>query len=211
MKKILLTLFTFVVCSLCATAQTAQKAKGVYKGDLYINLGEPVNDESEALPDQTIQLEANEDGETVKFAIYDFGFMGMNLGDIVLPKVGVREEGDTIKFEPNDVVDVELVMVGDEGNDTIFATANIDHETSWISGENIFVDVPVVWIMEGGETTPIYVRFVGKYDPVAGIDKAQSTEASTDKAAYSINGRRVNTTGELPRGLYIINGKKVIR
>lgn len=51
-----------------------------------------------------------------------------------------------------------------------------------------------------------------KLDPAAGIDAAQVAPAPQEgvREVYNLQGQRVNGTGKLPKGIYIINGKKTV-
>ena len=51
-----------------------------------------------------------------------------------------------------------------------------------------------------------------KLDTAAGIDAAEVTPAQQEgvREVYNLQGQRVNGTGKLPKGIYIINGKKTV-
>ena len=203
MKKTLLTIVTILAMSATAMAQNISNLVGSYKGDLYIQLFDPINEETEALPDQAIKIEAAQ-GQSINFALYNFSFgEDLPLGDIILTNVGVKAEGSIVKF--NDEKPVDLSFLGG----AIKATAKINPETSKIEGDNILVNLDVFWVQDTGNT-PIYVRFVGKKDASTGIDEVETEQ--TQQIIYTLNGLRLNQTmDQLPKGIYIVNGKKFIK
>lgn len=139
-----------------ATAQTPADLAGKYEGELYISLGEPITDETEALAGQSIDIAIAEKAGAVDFAIYNFGFGGMQLGDILLPAIGITGNEGVVNFAENPLVRLNFL------DGAIVADANLDHLTSWIKGDSIYANINVSWIMSPEEQTPIYVRFVGK-------------------------------------------------
>ena len=204
MKKTLLTIVTLLTMSAAAMAQNVADLVGSYKGDLYIQLIDPITEESEALPDQSIKIEAGQ-GQSINFALYNFSFGDdLQLGDIILNNVGVKAEGKVVKF--NDEKAVDLSFLGG----AIQATAKINPATSQIEGNNILVNLDVFWIQPGQDPTPIYVRFVGTKESATGIEGIEIAPAQ--QSIYTLNGVRVNQTlNELPKGIYIVNGKKIIK
>ena len=206
MKKILLSLVAVLAMTVNATAQNINDLVGTYKGDLYISLGEAINDETEAVPDQSIKIEAGKD-VSVNFALYNFSFGPMNVGDIILTNIGVVKEGNVVKFSDEKPVDLSFL----EG--AILATAKINAETSQIEGNKIVANLDVVWINGfDGNPMPIYVRFVGEKDAATGIDNI-AMQQTAKEGIYTLNGVRINANSlkNLPKGIYIVNGKKVIK
>ena len=121
-----------------------------------------------------------------------------------MPAVPVSENADgSIAFGENEPV--SLVLGG-----FIEATAGINPETSHISGGILTADIDVMWTNSGGDApVPIYVRFVS--DGTSGIDGVTVQPAKAARGIYTIDGRRVNATaGNLPAGLYVIDGKKTL-
>ena len=204
MKKTLLTLIAILAMSTTVLAQNIADLVGSYKGDLYIQLMEPINEESEALPNQSIKIEAGQ-GQSINFALYNFSFGNdLQLGDIILNNVGVKAEGKVVKF--NDEKAVDLSFLGG----AIQATAKINPTTSKIEGSNILVNLDVFWIQPGQDPTPIYVRFVGTKEASTGIQDIET--AKSQQNIFTLNGVRVNQTlDQLPKGIYIVNGKKIIK
>ena len=228
MRKTLL-LFTMLFSAVSLFAQTvAQKAAGNYSGILYVNLFEPINDETQPLP------ETNDEGDpiydvndnqvnkifevviesqaenTVKFGLYNFGFLGLSLGDIVLENVPVEEQADgSVKFGENSPVSFSFL----EGE--ILATAKINEENSYIKGDYAYIDVDVVWTnsdtdvedpTDDSDDVPIYVRFQGTDAVKTGI--ASVGTATVKNKAFDLQGRRIE---KMQNGISIVNGKKILK
>lgn len=155
MKKILLTALAAIGLGTTALAQTPAELAGKYYGELYISLGEPLNDESVAMPMQCVDITASDAAGCVNFAIYNFALGDMQLGDIVLPAIGTQSADGTTRFAENPLVDLCFL------DSAIIAKANLEPSTSWIKGDSIYADVNVSWDM-GMEEMRIYVRFVGE-------------------------------------------------
>lgn len=209
MKKFLLSLFTLSAFTLVgATAQTAQKVAGTYTGDLYISLEEPINDESEALPEQSITLTASTGGQSVDFCLPNFAFGGTPLGDILLPSISVSENGEKVLFGNNPYCPFTFL------DGMIEAEANLEPSTSYVNltDNTIYVDVNVIWTNAEDypdSRCPIYVRFVGKNNnPQSGIASVSNDKQGSAAAIYTLDGRRVN---RMTKGFYIVGGKKVIK
>ena len=228
MRKTLL-LFTMLFSAVSLFAQTvAQKAAGNYSGILYVNLFEPINDESLPLPETDDEGEPIYDGNdnqvnkifevviesqaenTVKFGLYNFGFLGLSLGDIVLENVPVEEQADgSVKFGENSPVSFSFL----EGE--ILATAKINEENSYIKGDYAYIDVDVVWTnsdtdvedpTDVSDDVPIYVRFQGTDAVKTGI--ASVGTATVKNKAFDLQGRRIE---KMQNGISIVNGKKILK
>ena len=228
MRKTLL-LFTMLFSAVSLFAQTvAQKAAGNYSGILYVNLFEPINDESLPLPETDdegdpiydvndnqvnkifeVVIESQAEN-TVKFGLYNFGFLGLSLGDIVLENVPVEEQADgSVKFGENSPVSFSFL----EGE--ILATAKINEENSYIKGDYAYIDVDVVWTnsdtdvedpTDDSDDVPIYVRFQGTDAVKTGI--ASVGTATVKNKAFDLQGRRIE---KMQNGISIVNGKKILK
>lgn len=198
-----------------ATAAFAQNAaknvSGTYTGDLYIALGVPVDTtKDEPIPDQSIQITPSQTDSisTIDFSLSNFGFSGMMLGDINLPGIGVVEGDGQYNFAPNDLQSLTF-LPGTENQ--IDALVCINDTASSIKNSEAVINIDVIWVMSEDTQLPIYVTFVGKKTVDAGINQVATME---DKATgiYTLTGIRVNATDvkSLPKGIYIINGKKQI-
>ena len=212
MKKTLLTfLATFLLCGVAA-AQDVSKVLGTYVTDLYINIGAPISEDSEPVPGVKVQLTQGTEPGTVNFELRDFDMgEGMMLGDIVLPNIKLIDNGEAgYGFGENAPVSLTLMEV-------INAQANLNHETSYVRGNELMANVDVVWVVEeDGETTevPIYVRAAGTKLIPEGIGNTVSAVAGAKTSGvYSLSGVRVadSLSDSLPKGIYIVNGKKIIR
>ena len=228
MRKTLL-LFTMLFSAVSLFAQTvAQKAAGNYSGILYVNLFEPINDETQPLPetddegDPIYDVNGNQVNKifevviesqaenTVKFGLYNFGFLGLSLGDIVLENVPVEEQADgSVKFGENSPVSFSF------GDGEILATAKINEENSYIKGDYAYIDVDVVWTnsdtdvedpTDVSDDVPIYVRFQGTDAVKTGI--ASVGTATVKNKAFDLQGRRIE---KMQNGISIVNGKKILK
>lgn len=198
-----------------ATAAFAQNAaknvSGTYTGDLYISLGAPVDTtKDEPIPDQTIYLSPSvaDSLNTIDFSLPNFNFMGAPLGDINLSNIGVVEGAGVYNFAPNGQQSLTF-LAGTESQ--IDALVSINDSTSSIKDSEAFVNIDVIWIQSENVQIPIYVTFVGKKKVPAGISQV-ATSANKATGIYTLTGVRVNSMDvkSLPKGIYIVNGKKQI-
>ena len=187
------------------------KVLGDYVTDLYINIGAPIPDEAEAVPGVKVQLTQGSVPGTVNFELRDFEMgEGMMLGDIVLPDIRLIDNGETgYSFGENAPVSLTLMEV-------INAQANLNTETSYVRGDELMANVDVVWQTGDEETpeVPIYVRAAGTRLIPEGIGSAVSVAGTEAAGVYSLSGVRVADSlsgSRLPKGIYIVNGKKIIR
>lgn len=138
-----------------ATAQTPADLAGKYYGELYIAIDEPITEESQPLRFQCVDITVSETDGSVDFAIHNFALGDMQLGDILLPAIGVSSNDGRTAFAENPLVDLSFL------DGAIIAKANLNSSTSYIKGDSIYADVPVAWVMAENMETPINVRFVG--------------------------------------------------
>ena len=210
MKKLLLSLFTLSAACLSAGAQTVDVSKvtGTYTCDLYLSIGEEIPSDAEAMPNMPVKLEKGTDEGKVNFAIYNL-YLGEdlgNLGDIVLPNVGLVDAGNgKYTFADNAPVRLSLSVMGS----AVDADASINTKTSYIDNGKLYADVDIQWIggMGNGDM-PIYVRVIGTLTSSDGIAGVKVSALKAGGATYNLNGVRVTRPG---KGVYIIGGKKVIR
>lgn len=212
MKKLLLSVCACLCMATAAFAQNAAKnVSGTYTGDLYISLGAPVDTATaEPLPNQSVVITPSQTDSvsTIDFSLPNFGFSGLMLGDINLPGIGVVEGDGRYNFAPNDQQSMTF-LPGTEAQ--IDALVSINNSTSSIKDSEAFVNIDVIWIQSENVQIPIYVTFVGKKTVEAGISQV-ATSASKATGIYTLTGVRVNATDvkSLPKGIYIVNGKKHI-
>ena len=159
MKKILLTL-VLSACTFCQgmQAQSITDITGKYIGDLYIAVGEDINDETEALPEQSVDLTVSETAGAIDFALYNFNFNGVPIGDIILPSIGVNFGTDIITFAENDKRELSFIDGG------IQATASLNPNNSYVKGDSLIAFVDVMWTNYTPQM-PINVLFKGKKLP----------------------------------------------
>lgn len=200
MKKFLLSLVALFLMAGTTHAQTvANEVAGNYTGKLAISL---TSKEDLQFGEETYNVVLTADGNnTVTFALNNFGFSGMNLGDIVLPNIPVQKQTNgSILFGENSAKTFSFL------DGAIVATAKINETSSVIKGDSLIADVDVVW--KAAEDMPIYVQFKGKKEATAtGIQQAATKNAAN--AIYDLQGRRLQKAPN--KGLFILNGKKVIR
>ena len=197
MKKFLLTLaVTLFSMNSMFAQEIAKKADGIYNGKLWINLMSPIDDESEPVEGQEIKIFP--DGEnTVTFALYNFKFGDVVLGDIVLPNVPVTESNGKLVFGTNEPKYFNFESAGIE------ATAQLNSTTSFIETGRLYADIDVIWT--NGGNVPIYVRFDGNKTGDTGIANVSTNKNNGIESIYNFAGVRMSVA----KGLCIKNGKKV--
>ena len=181
---------------------------GTYTTDLYISLGEPINDETEVTPNVKVQLTKGSMPGYVNFELRNFSLDGENsIGDILLPNIPLVANESGIGFGENNPVRL-LLMEG-----AIIADASLDSSTSTINENQLTANVDVIWLMDENSTMPIYVRAIGSKDGAAdGIDQLVTSRDIARSGIYSLSGVRMNAElNALPRVIYIVNGKKVVK
>lgn len=103
MRKLLL-MAVAVCCSAPTFAQTdVQPVVGGYEGNLYVNVGSADYVEDNDLRMYAkVFVNASEDATgKVDFSLPNFSFMGMKLGDIFLPTIGLNENNGVYTFGEN--------------------------------------------------------------------------------------------------------------
>ena len=181
-------------------ASAAVKASvGDYNGDLYVSF-DPINEETEVTAEQTVELTAA-GANSINFALRNFSFGDLQLGDIVIPNMPVSMNGTKVTFG-----DMEpLRMLLGEGETAIDCSVKVDPATSYVENHVLFVNLDIVWFM-GEDQTPIYVRFnSSKWVGLQHVSIAKKTGR-----IYSIDGRYAgNSLQGLSRGIYVQDGKKI--
>ena len=183
-------------------ASAAVKASvGDYKGDLYVSF-EPINEETEVTAEQTVELTAA-GAYSINFALRNFSFGDLQLGDIVIPNMPVSMNGTKVAFG-----DMEpLRMLLGEGETAIDCTVKINPATSYVENNALIVNLDIVWFSSEEDQTPIYVRFNSR-EKVVGLQHVSI--AKKTGRIYSIDGRYAGNSLEgLSRGIYVQDGKKI--
>ena len=156
MRKTLLAFFAIIASSCPLLAQDLSSVSTAYVGDMFIALGADNNPaEDTPMPQQTVNIQVNGDAGSIDFSLQNFAFSGMVLGDISLPGIPVTEEADgRLTFGSNSPVSFNFL------NGSITATASLNTEKSYISGDSIYAKIDVIWT--NGGNMPINVLFIGR-------------------------------------------------
>lgn len=160
MRKLLL-MAVAVCCSAPTFAQTdVQPVVGGYEGNLYVNVGS-----ADYVEDNDLRMYAkvfvnaseNATGK-VDFSLPNFSFMGIKLGDIFLPTIGLNENDGVYTFGENP--EVRLTFNTQEIG-TILADAKLDDAQTYVKGDSIVAYIPVKWVQSETQKMPIAVLFKG--------------------------------------------------
>ena len=202
MKKFLLSILALCLASTAAMAQTSDAVKastGLYTGDLYVSF-DPINEETEVTGQYKVELTAA-GANSINFALRNFSFGDLQLGDIVIPNMPVSMNGTKVAFgemEP-------LRMLLGEGETAIDCSAKVDPATSYVENHVLFVNLDIVWFL-GEDQTPIYVRF----NSSEWVGLQHVSIAKKTGRIYSMDGRYAGNSLEgLSRGIYVQDGKKI--
>lgn len=160
MRKLLL-MAVAVCCSAPTFAQTdVQPVVGGYEGNLYVNVGSADYVEDKDLRMYAkVFVNASEDATgKVDFSLPNFSFMGMKLGDIFLPTIGLNENNGVYTFGENPKVRLNFKITA---TDSILADAKLDEALSYVKGDSIVAYIPVKWVADSTTQVPIAVLFKG--------------------------------------------------
>lgn len=150
-----------VCCSAPAFAQTdVQPVVGGYEGNLYVNVGSADYVEDNDLRMYAkVFVNASEDATgKVDFSLPNFSFMGIKLGDIFLPTIGLNAQNGVYTFGENP--EVRLTFNTQEIG-TILADAKLDDAQTYVKGDSIVAYIPVQWVQSETQKMPIAVLFKG--------------------------------------------------
>lgn len=160
MRKLLL-MAVAVCCSAPSFAQTdVQPVVGGYEGNLYVNVGSADYVENNDLRMYAkVFVNASEDATgKVDFSLPNFSFMGIKLGDIFLPTIGLNENNGVYTFGENPKVRLNFKITA---TDSILADAKLDEALSYVKGDSIVAYIPVKWVADSTTQVPIAVLFKG--------------------------------------------------
>ena len=160
MRKLLL-MAVAVCCSAPTFAQTdVQPVVGGYEGNLYVNVGSADYLENNDLRMYAkVFVNASEDATgKVDFSLPNFSFMGLKLGDIFLPTIGLNAQNGVYTFGENP--EVRLTFNTQEIG-TILADAKLDDAQTYVKGDSIVAYIPVKWVQSETQKVPIAVLFKG--------------------------------------------------
>ncbi len=211
MKKILLSLFL----GLTAVAGMAQTTK-TYNEKLVVTVN---GDSTDSIP-TNIQITKNEDG-TCDFALKNFCLITEDEGVIDTTGVGTielkgvqmeNEDGinkistnQTIAIVPGDDPKIDYWLASEEGMldaVPIVLTGKIDNSNLYVN-----IDIEMVSL---GQTINVVVGQEKKVTSISAITKGIADTSKT--SIYTLDGMRQSATdANLSKGIYIINGKKVIK
>lgn len=150
-----------VCCSAPIFAQTdVQPVVGGYEGNLYVNVGSADYLENNDLRMYAkVFVNASEDATgKVDFSLPNFSFMGLKLGDIFLPTIGLNAQNGVYTFGENP--EVRLTFNTQEIG-TILADAKLDDAQTYVKGDSIVAYIPVKWVQSETQKVPIAVLFKG--------------------------------------------------
>lgn len=150
-----------VCCSAPTFAQTdVQPVVGGYEGNLYVNVGSADYVEDKDLRMYAkVFVNASEDATgKVDFSLPNFSFMGIKLGDIFLPTIGLNAQNGVYTFGENP--EVRLTFNTQEIG-TILADAKLDDAQTYVKGDSIVAYIPVKWVQSETQKMPIAVLFKG--------------------------------------------------
>lgn len=150
-----------VCCSAPIFAQTdVQPVVGGYEGNLYVNVGSADYVEDNDLRMYAkVFVNASEDATgKVDFSLPNFSFMGIKLGDIFLPTIGLNAQNGVYTFGENS--EVRLTFNTQEIG-TILADAKLDDAQTYVKGDSIVAYIPVKWVQSETQKMPIAVLFKG--------------------------------------------------
>lgn len=150
-----------VCCSAPIFAQTdVQPVVGGYEGNLYVNVGSADYVEDKDLRMYAkVFVNASEDATgKVDFSLPNFSFMGLKLGDIFLPTIGLNAQNGVYTFGENP--EVRLTFNTQEIG-TILADAKLDDAQTYVKGDSIVAYISVKWVQSETQKVPIAVLFKG--------------------------------------------------
>lgn len=160
MRKLLLVAVA-ALGSMASFAQTdVQPVVGGYEGNLYVNVGSADYVEDNDLRMYAkVFVNASEDATgKVDFSLPNFSFMGMKLGDIFLPTIGLNEKDGVYTFGENSEVRLTFKL---SETDSILADAKLDDAQTYVKGDSIVAYIPVKWVQSETQKMPIAVLFKG--------------------------------------------------
>ncbi len=213
MKKFLLSLAVLFTAAFSANAQTVDTKPicGDYTCDFYLSM--PQNPDEEIFPDDLepipgtpVQILAGEEAGSINFFIKDFSLMGEVLGDVLLKNIKVQCDAEgKYTFVEHDAQRVELPAAD------IVADAKLNCTTTYVKNGKLYADVDIVWIMNDVPVSPIYVRLISTAS-TAGIGEV-SVNRTTRNGVYTLDGRFLGNElkANAPKGVYVVNGKKILK
>ena len=170
-----------------------------YTDDLVVKVNAAGEESSTTLPSSTINISQNTDG-TYKLSIKNFALgPGMELGDVVADNLTGETEGEYTTIKMNDV---PVTIGGEIGAGLVDLRINLDAK---FTADKLYVLIDLNVTRYNQVVNVIF----GSPFTETGIDHVSVKNYSGINRVYEIGGQHVNRAS-VP-GLYIINGKKVIK
>ena len=170
-----------------------------YTDDLVVKVNAAGEESSTTLPSSTINISQNTDG-TYKLSIKNFALgPGMELGDVVADNLTGETEGEYTTIKMNDV---PVTIGGELGAGLGDLKINLDAKFT-VDKLYALIDLNVT------RYNQVVNVIFGSPFTETGIDHVSVKNYSGINRVYEIGGQHVNRAS-VP-GLYIINGKKVIK
>ena len=170
-----------------------------YTDDLVVKVNAAGEESSTTLPSSTINISQNTDG-TYKLSIKNFALgPGMELGDVVADNLTGETEGEYTTIKMNDV---PVTIGGEIGAGLVDLRINLDAK---FTADKLYV---LIDLNVKAYNQVVNVIFGSPFTET-GIDHVSVKNYSGINRVYEIGGQHVNRAS-VP-GLYIINGKKVIK
>lgn len=207
MKKFLLSLAVLFTATFSANAQVVDTKPicGTYTCDFYLSF-EPIPDNLEPIPGTPVQILPGDEAGTINFFLQNFSMNGEVLGDVLLKNIKVQCDAEgKYTFVEHDAQRVELPAAD------IVADAKLNCTTTYVKGGKLYADVDIVWIMNDVPVSPIYVRLISTAS-TAGIGEV-SVNRTTRNGIYTLDGRFLGNElkANAPKGVYVVNGKKILK
>ena len=213
MKKFLLSLAVLFTATFSANAQVVDTTPicGSYTSDFYLALGSPVAPEDIPVPGKVVLIEPGTEAGTINFKLNEFT-MGSgevsdsnpSLGNIELLNITVNKEGDIYTFADKDYSHIVL------GDGAIEADVKLNSTTSNITNNVLTANVDIIWT--NGGNYPIFVRLISQ-SFTSGIESLIVDSKQQTSGVYTLDGRYLGKAlnASAPKGVYIVNGKKVLK
>ena len=213
MKKFLLSLAVLFTATFSANAQVVDTTPicGSYTSDFYLALGSPVEPEDIPVPGKVVLIEPGTEAGTINFKLNEFT-MGAgevsdsnpSLGNIELLNITVNKEGDIYTFADKAYSHIVL------GDGAIEADVKLNSTTSNITNNVLTANVDIIWT--NGGNYPIFVRLISQ-SFTSGIESLIVDSKQQTSGVYTLDGRYLGKAlnASAPKGVYIVNGKKVLK
>lgn len=178
-----------------------------YSGALTVSINGAIVSEST----ETVLIQPTDTINTINFTLKNF-ILGagteesMAIGNINIENIKLTTNGEQIEFEYADNI---LIAEGDDPNVEFWLGPALEEIPVSIKGVVTFESVMIgidIEMVDLGQT--IHVEFYTSYS----FDDAINTISSAKKsnAAYSLSGNKIGgNLDSMPRGIYIVNGKKI--